>query len=192
MSNLEQILSQMDPAALQRSGGPGPLSSGQMLPSPGPQSMPETGGPPSPPTPEGGGPQSMPQQQGGMEQPETGLNPAFEERFVALRQAVREQGGDLYIFSGARTKEDQQQLLQEAASKYGDMKEAMKRVKAPGKSSHDPEYGIPMGLGPGALGADIRGDLHLAHKLGPHFGLSFPSQSQPWHMEFAGVDKIKT
>jgi hypothetical protein len=126
------------------------------------------------------------------EMTDTGLNPAFEERFTALRQAIREQGGDLYIFSGPRNKEEQQQLLKETAGKYGDMKEAMKRVKPPGKSTHDPEYGIPLGLGPGALGADIRGDLHLAHKLGPHFGLVFPSQQQPWHMEYAGVDKIKT
>jgi D-alanyl-D-alanine carboxypeptidase len=176
--------------------GPGPISGGQMTPgaSPpgGPQTMPETGaGPPPQGPPEGGGPQTMPQQ-GGPQQPESGLNPAFEERFVALRNAVREQGGDLYIYSGPRNKEEQQQLLQETAGKYGDMKEAMKRVKPPGKSTHDPEYGVPLGLGPGALGADIRGDLHLAHKMGPHFGLVFPSQQQPWHMEFAGIDKVKT
>jgi hypothetical protein len=131
-------------------------------------------------------PGDIPQESG------TGLNPAFEERFTALRQAIREKGGDLYIFSGPRNKEEQGQLLKETAAKYGSMKEGMKRVKPPGKSSHDPEYGVEMGLGPGALGADIRGDLHLAHKLGPHFGLVFPSKDQPWHMEYAGLKDIKT
>jgi D-alanyl-D-alanine carboxypeptidase len=208
MPNLQDILPPgIDPAMLQQlmqagggggpeggapMPGPGPISGGEMMPSPGPQSMPEVGSAPAPPPPEGGGPQTIPAPGQGPEQPETGLNPAFEERFTALRTAIREQGGDLYIFAGARTKEEQQQLLHETTAKYGDVKEAMKRVKAPGKSSHDPEYGVPMGLGPGALGADIRGDLHLAHKLAPHFGLVFPSQGQPWHMEYAGLDKIKT
>lgn len=141
--------------------------------------------------PEGGGPQTMPAPGTSPEVPESGLNPALEERFTALRNAIREQGGDLYIYSGPRNKEQQEGLVKETAAKYGSMDEAMKRVKAPGKSSHDPEYGIPLGMGPGALGVDIRGDLHLAHKLGPHFGLVFPSKSQPWHMEYAGLKEMK-
>jgi len=203
VSNLQDILPPgLDPAMLQQlmqgggggapMPGPGPISGGEMLPSPGPQSMPQTGGPPPQGPPEGGGPQTIPGPGTAPEQTDTGLNPGFEERFNALRMAIREQGGDLYIFAGPRTKEEQGKLLQETAAKYGDMKEAMKRVKAPGKSTHDPEYGVPLGMGPGALAADIRGDLHLAHKLAPHFGLVFPSQSQPWHMEYAGIDKIKT
>lgn len=156
----------IDPQQMQmRPQGPGPLSSGQMAPNP----------------------QTAPKQK-----TPAGINPALEDRFVALREAIRKQGGDIYIFSGARTPEEQKQLLDQAVAKYGDVKEAMKRVKAPGKSSHDPSYGVAMGLGEGALGVDVRGDLHLAHKLGPHFGLVFPSTTQPWHMEFAGVDKIKT
>jgi len=204
MPNLQDILPPgIDPAMMQQlmqqgggMPGPGPISGGEMMPGApppgGPQTMPQAGGPPPVPPPEGGGPQTMPQPGTQPEVPETGLNPGFEERFNALRTAIREQGGDLYIFAGARNKDEQAELLHETAAKYGDMKEAMKRVKPPGKSTHDPEYGVPLGMGPGALGADIRGDLHLAHKLAPHFGLVFPSQAQPWHMEYAGIDKIKT
>lgn len=204
MPSIDEMMKNMDPAMLQQlmqgggqggppqtMPGPGAISGGDMLPGGNPQTQPMQGPPPSG-VPEGGGPQTMPAPGDMPEQTDTGLNPAFEERFTALRQAIREKGGDLYIFSGPRNKEEQQNLLKETAGKYGDMKEAMKRVKPPGKSTHDPEYGIPLGLGPGALGADIRGDLHLAHKLAPHFGLVFPSQQQPWHMEYAGVDKIKT
>lgn len=202
MPSIDEMMQNMDPAMLQQlmqqgggggpqtMPGPGPISGGDMLPGGNPQTQPMQGPPPSE-VPEGGGPQTMPAP-GDKPETDTGLNPAFEERFTALRQAIREKGGDLYIFSGPRNKEEQQALLKETAGKYGDMKEAMKRVKPPGKSTHDPEYGVPLGLGPGALGADIRGDLHLAHKLGPHFGLVFPSQQQPWHMEYAGVDKIKS
>ncbi len=197
MPSLEEMMQGMDPSMLQQGGpqtmpGPGPISGGEMIPGGNPQTQPMQQGPPPQGAPEGGGPQTMPAPGDVPQTTDTGLNPAFEERFTALRQAIREQGGDLYIFSGPRNKEEQAQLLKETAGKYGDMKEAMKKVKPPGKSTHDPEYGVPLGLGPGALGADIRGDLHLAHKLGPHFGLVFPSQSQPWHMEYAGVDKIKT
>jgi hypothetical protein len=199
MPNLQDILPPgIDPQMMQElmaggggggMPGPGPISGGEMMPgSPSPQSMPQPSGPQPQGPPEGGGPQTIPVPGTAPEQTETGLNAGFEERFNALRMAIREQGGDLYIFAGPRTKEEQGQLLQETAAKYGDMKEAMKRVKA----THDPEYGVPLGMGPGALAADIRGDLHLAHKLAPHFGLVFPSQSQPWHMEFAGIDKIKT
>lgn len=123
--------------------------------------------------------------------PVGGLNPDFAHRFVQLQNAVRQAGGDLYIFSGARDKSHQQQLHNQAIAKYGDPKIAAKHVKEPGKSAHDPEFGAAKGLGLGALAVDIRGDLHIAHKLAPQFGVEFPNQSHPWHMEMAGHSNIK-
>jgi hypothetical protein len=121
-----------------------------------------------------------------------GFNPHFEERMLALQRAVRGEGGELYVFSGARSPEEQASMLQKTAARYGDLNEAMKRIKPPGESTHDPEFGVLRGLGRGALGADVRGDLHIAHEMGHRFGLVFPSQTQPWHMEYAGLDKIKS
>lgn len=123
--------------------------------------------------------------------PVGGLNPTFATRLMALQQSVRRAGGDLYVFSGSRTKQQQMQLFNDALAKYGNEREAMKRVKLPGKSTHDPEFGLQFGIGPGALGVDLRGDIHLAQKLAPHHGLVFPQQTHPWHVEFAGLDKMK-
>lgn len=119
------------------------------------------------------------------------FHPEFEDRLKAMTNQVRRQGGDMYVFSGPRGQSEQGEMLRRAAARFGDMKEAMKRIKAPGDSTHDPLYGLKVGLGRGALGADIRGDLHIAHEIAPRYGLVFPSQSQPWHMEYAGLDKIK-
>jgi hypothetical protein len=105
-------------------------------------------------------------------------------------QAVREKGGEIYMYEGPRTPEQQEERLKRETARYGDIKEAMKRVKPPGKSSHDPSYGNKFGLGPGALGADLRGDLQLAYELAPQFGLVFSSKSQPWHIELAGLDQL--
>ena len=124
--------------------------------------------------------------------PVGGLNPDFAHRFTQLHHAVRQAGGDLYIFSGARDKEHQQMLWNQAVAKYGDPTIAAKHVKEPGKSAHDPEFGIAKGLGPGALGVDIRGDLHIAHDLAPKYGIEFPHESHPWHMEMAGHNHLKS
>jgi hypothetical protein len=118
--------------------------------------------------------------------PVGGLNHMLADRFARLQQAVEAHGGQLYIFSGARDHSQQAQLYQDAISKYGSEREAKKRVAAPGKSHHDPNAGLQQGVGDGAVGADVRGDLAIAHKLAPHFGLEFDKKT-PWHMSIAGV-----
>lgn len=168
----------MPPGGMPQGGAPGQLS----VPPP-------TGAP----VPDGAGapdqqPQGMPLKG---RPPVGGLNPDFAHRFVQLQKAVREAGGDLYVFSGARDKQHQQQLFEAAVGKYGDPKVAQKHVKPPGKSSHDPAYGAMRGLGMGAVGVDIRGDLAIAHKLAPQVGLEFPNKDQPWHLEMAGISKLK-
>ena len=116
----------------------------------------------------------------------SGLNHMLADRFQRLQKAVEAHGGMLYIFSGARHPHQQAAMLRDAVGKYGSVAEAKKHVALPGKSDHDPSAGVSMGLGDGAIGADLRGDLAIAHKLAPHFGLEFDKKT-PWHVTIAGV-----
>lgn len=118
--------------------------------------------------------------------PVAGLNAVLVDRFSRLQKAVEAHGGMLYLYSGARDHRQQNQLYQDAVSKYGSEREAKKRVAPPGKSDHDPNAGLAFGIGDGAIGADIRGDLAIAHKLAAHFGLEFDKKT-PWHMRIAGL-----
>lgn len=115
-----------------------------------------------------------------------GLNHMLADRFGRLQQAVEAHGGTLYVYSGARDKHQQAQLYRDAVGKYGSEQEAKKRVSPPGKTDHDPHAGLALGIGDGAIGMDLRGDLAIAHKLAPHFGLEF-SKKQPWHVSIAGI-----
>lgn len=115
-----------------------------------------------------------------------GINHMLVDRFSRLQAAVEAHGGTLYMYSGARDIQQQGKLYQDAVSKYGGEKEARKYVKPPGKSDHDPHAGVALGIGDGAVGVDVRGDLAIAHKLAPHFGLEF-DKKQAWHMRIAGV-----
>jgi hypothetical protein len=116
-----------------------------------------------------------------------GLNAEFAKRFSALQAAVQAQGGTLTIYSGGRDAAQQAQLWQDALRKYGDPAIARKWVAPPGKSNHDTHAGVQHGLGEGALASDLRGDLALAHKLAPKFGMVFPLSNEAWHIELAGI-----
>jgi len=118
--------------------------------------------------------------------PVGGLNHMLADRFGRLQKAVEAHGGTLYLYSGARDQRQQAALYQDAVSKYGSEAEAKKRIAPPGKSDHDPNAGLPLGIGDGAIGMDVRGDLAIAHKLAPHFGLEF-NKKTPWHLSIAGV-----
>ena len=116
-----------------------------------------------------------------------GLNAEFAKRFAALQQAIKAHGGDLTIYSGGRDQQQQAKLWYDALRKYGSPEIARKWVAPPGKSNHDTHAGLQHGLGDGALASDLRGDLALAHKLAPRFGLVFPLQNEAWHIELAGI-----
>jgi D-alanyl-D-alanine carboxypeptidase len=133
-----------------------------------------------------GAQQTMPEAQPSGPPAVGGLNHLLADRFGRLQQAVKEHGGMLYIYSGARDHDQQHQLYKDAVGKYGSEAEAKKHVSPPGKTDHDPHAGLALGIGDGAIGVDIRGDLAIAHKLAPHFGLEF-SKKQPWHMNIAGI-----
>lgn len=118
--------------------------------------------------------------------PVAGMNHMLADRFGRLQKAVEAHGGMLYVFSGARDHRQQHQMYQDAVGKYGSEQEAKKRVAVPGKSDHDPHAGVALGIGDGAIGIDLRGDLAIAHKLAPHFGLEFDKKT-PWHIKIAGI-----
>jgi hypothetical protein len=119
------------------------------------------------------------------------LHPDFYHRLMGLQQAIQGMGGQLDIFSGARTPARQNQLWQAALGRFGgDEKLAARVVAKPGESLHDPLAGLRYGLGPGAIGGDLRGDLAMAYRLAPRFGLEFPLTSQPWHAQLAGLPQV--
>jgi len=116
-----------------------------------------------------------------------GLNAEFARRFKLLQHAVKQAGGDLYIYSGGRDAKQQAGLYQAALKKYGSESAARKWVAPPGKSNHDTHAGLKYGLGDGAVASDLRGDLAMAHKLAAKYGLMFPLSNEAWHIELAGI-----
>jgi Transglycosylase SLT domain/D-alanyl-D-alanine carboxypeptidase len=116
-----------------------------------------------------------------------GLNMNFHSRLDQLIKAVRAAGGKIWVTSGARDPIEQAKLYQAALAKYGNEKEARKHVAPPGKSMHDTHAGLKHGIGDGALAVDLGGDLKLAHELAVKFGLYFPMDYEPWHIQLPGV-----
>lgn len=100
---------------------------------------------------------------------ENGLDPSFAQAIQAL---IAASGGRLYIQSGYRSDQEQQQLFDAAVQKYGSVEAARKWVAPPGKSNHNR-----------GMAVDLGGDTALAHTLAPRFGLVFPMSWEPWHIE---------
>lgn len=105
----------------------------------------------------------------------TGMDPDFQSRLQALIAEVNARGGSLSVGSGYRSPERQAELFAAAVKKYGSERAARKWVAPPGRSNHNR-----------GIAADLRGDLNLAHKLAPKFGLYFPMSHEPWHIEPRG------
>lgn len=97
-----------------------------------------------------------------------GFDPQFGSKINAL---IAASGGRIRIVSGYRSEAQQQALWDEAVKRYGPIG-ARKWVAPPGHSNH--EKGIA---------ADLGGDIALAHKLAPQFGLVFPMAWEGWHIE---------
>lgn len=104
--------------------------------------------------------------------PYDGMQAGFSTK---LQQLIKASGGKIYVVSGYRSPERQQQLFNAAVKKYGSAAAARKWVAPPGKSNHN--HGVA---------ADLGGDLKLAHKLAAQFGLRFPMGHEPWHIEPVG------
>jgi LAS superfamily LD-carboxypeptidase LdcB len=95
----------------------------------------------------------------------------------ALRQAAADaeyDGVEWYVQSGWRSPEHQQELLQEAISKYGSEEEAARWVATPETSPH--VSGDAVDLGPAAATAWLS-------EHGAEYGLCQIYGNEPWHYE---------
>lgn len=97
----------------------------------------------------------------------------FTARMNAL---IAASGGRIRIVSHTRSHAQQQALWNDALKKYGSPEAARKWVAPPGHSNHER-----------GLAVDLGGDIALAHKLAPQFGLEFPMAWEDWHAEPAGL-----
>ncbi len=95
----------------------------------------------------------------------------------ALRRAASDAARDgikLYVDSGWRSKEYQEQLLREAISKYGSEEEAARWVATPERSAH--VSGDAVDIGPSRATAWLS-------KHGAKYGLCQIYRNEPWHYE---------
>jgi zinc D-Ala-D-Ala carboxypeptidase len=95
----------------------------------------------------------------------------------ALRQAASDAADDgieLVVDSGWRSPEYQQQLLDEAVSKYGSVEEAARWVATPNTSAH--VSGEAVDIGPSAATAWLS-------EHGAAYGLCQIYANEPWHFE---------
>lgn len=106
------------------------------------------------------------------------LNPEFASR---LQQMIAASGGRVSIGSGYRTPERQAELYAEAVRKYGSEAKARRMVAPPGKSHHN--HGIAADLTFADAGA-----RQWVHANAARFGLFFPMDWEPWHIEPLGID----
>jgi hypothetical protein len=113
----------------------------------------------------------------------TGFRDEFSSAFqTMLSKAPERVRNELKINSGYRSPEVQAQLWKEALDKYGSVEKARKHVAPPGKSKH---------------GEGVAADLHYASEAtkqwvrnnAKNYGLAFPLQHEPWHMELASARK---
>ena len=95
----------------------------------------------------------------------------------ALRRAATNAAGDgveFYVYSGWRSRKDQEQLFREAVSKYGSKEKAARWVATPGTSAH--ERGNAVDLGHSAATAWLS-------KHGAKYGVCQIYRNEPWHYE---------
>lgn len=103
-----------------------------------------------------------------------GLDSELLDRFRAARAAAANDGIEMTVTSGWRSSEYQQQLFDEAVTKYGSKAEASKWVLPPDSSAH--VRGEAIDVGP----ADARTWLQ---QHGNEFGLCRVYVNEPWHFE---------
>ena len=105
-------------------------------------------------------------------------NPEFARRLAALIAASDPDGPGpkpprIQMGSLVRSHAEQVRQAEKAKAKHG--ANWRKWAAVPGTSRHG-DYGE------GAFANDLKGDLALAAKLAPQFGLVFPMRHEPWHI----------
>jgi zinc D-Ala-D-Ala carboxypeptidase len=95
----------------------------------------------------------------------------------ALRRAATNAAGDgveFYVYSGWRSRKEQEQLFREAVSKYGSKEEAARWVATPGTSAHETGNAVDLGH------SDATAWLS---KHGAKYGVCQIYSNEPWHYE---------
>jgi len=102
------------------------------------------------------------------------LDPALLAALRRAATAAADDGVELYVDSGWRSPAYQEQLLQEAISKYGSEEEAARWVATPDTSAH--VSGEAVDVGPSAATAWLA-------RHGAGYGLCPVYRNEPWHYE---------
>lgn len=118
-----------------------------------------------------------------MGDPYQGMNGDYAGRLRQFIAAAGEAGFSIGIGSGYRSVEHQQRLWDAALKKYGDPEIADNWVARPGHSNHN--KGIAADLSFGNDGART-----WAHTNAARFGLQFPMEWEPWHIEPLGAARF--
>jgi LAS superfamily LD-carboxypeptidase LdcB len=102
------------------------------------------------------------------------LDPALLQAVQQAARDARQDGTELFVTSGWRSKEDQQRLLDDAVDRYGSLEEATKFVATPETSTHVSGTGVDIG----PTDAD---DWLIQH--GSAYGLCQTYAHEMWHFE---------
>lgn len=106
----------------------------------------------------------------------SGVDPGLMAAFNGL---IADAPGRVWITSGWRSPEKQQQLWQAALEKYGDPEVADNWVARPGTSHHEQGFALDIGFENAAT-------REWVHNNAGRYGLRFPMSHEPWHIELAG------
>lgn len=104
-----------------------------------------------------------------------GSTDALRTRLEALIAAMPD-GMRVAVTSGFRTVEEQTKLWAAAVQKYGSEQEARKWVAPPGNSAHNRGEAADLQF-------NSDGARQWAHDNAQFFGLKFPMQNEPWHIQ---------
>lgn len=110
----------------------------------------------------------------------SGLDAEFQNRLAAM---MADAPGNVTMFSGYRSPEQQKKLWDAAVKKYGSARATRRWVAPPGRSSHNSGRAADLGFEGGSFKSmppEVRAWVHQnAHK----YGLKFPMGHEPWHIE---------
>lgn len=104
------------------------------------------------------------------------LNADFKKR---LQELIKASNGRVSLVSGYRSPEQQQRLYDAAVAKYGEAN-AGRWAAVPGKSNHEKGFA-------GDIAFSTDAAKEWAHKNAARFGLEFPMEWEPWHIEPTGT-----
>ena len=97
-----------------------------------------------------------------------------------LQKLIAATGGKVSVTSGKRSAQRQKELWAQALEKYGDPEIADNWVARPGGSRHESGLAADLKFADDATKA-------LVHQLAAEYGLYFPMEHEPWHIELKGT-----